>query len=101
MFRSLLVVTAVVLSACGNPSLVDGKNYKTACSLPADCAAVVFGDQCEPCACANAAISTTEKVKYDADHSAALATCGGHAPVLCSPCATQVLTCTSGVCGIQ
>lgn len=101
MIRSLLVLAVVSFAACGAPSTIDGKKYKTECAAPADCAAVFFGDQCGVCACPNAAISSSEKVLYDADRSAAIATCGPRAAVACGPCEDRVLTCTAGVCGLQ
>lgn len=101
MIRSLLVLAAVSFVSCGAPSTIEGTKYKTECAVPADCAAVFFGDQCRLCACSNAAISSSDKVLYDADRSAAIATCGAQPAVACSPCQDRVLTCTAGVCGLQ
>ncbi len=101
MIRSLLVLAVVSFAACGAPSIIDGKKYKTECAAPADCAAVFFGDQCRVCACPNGAISSSDKVQYEADRSAAIATCGPRAAVACGPCEDRVLTCTAGVCGLQ
>jgi hypothetical protein len=100
MFRFLMVVAMVGLS-CGNPALIDGSAYKTSCSTVSDCAAVYFGDQCSMCACPNGAISVSQKVLYEADRSAALATCGARPAVACAACETRALTCESGVCGLK
>lgn len=101
MIRALAIVSFFVLAACGNPNIIDGKSYKTACTVPADCVGVFFGDQCGACACPNAAISSSEKVTYEADRSAAIATCGPRPAIACAPCVDRPTTCTSGVCGIQ
>jgi hypothetical protein len=101
MIRALFVATSLlVLSACGNPNLIDGKAYKTACTTAADCVGVFFGDQCGACACPNAAISTNEKVAYDADRSAAIATCGPRPAIACAACVEKQPACTAGVCGL-
>ncbi len=99
--RAALSILVLVLAACGNPSVIDGKYYKNSCSLPSDCVAVFFGDQCGVCDCGNAAINASDKVTYDADRSAAIATCGPRPAVACAPCQARQLTCTAGVCGIQ
>lgn len=101
MIRLLLVMVSLALAGCGNPTFIDGKQYATACQVPADCAAVFFGDQCSACACPNAAISASQKVTYDADRSGARAACGPQPAIACAECPEVVLTCTSGVCGVQ
>jgi hypothetical protein len=35
MIRALALVSLFVLAACGNPNLIDGKSYKSACAVPA------------------------------------------------------------------
>ena len=98
--RFFLLAFAVLAAACGNPTLIDGKDYSKTCTVPADCAGVFFGNQCEPCGCPNAAIATSAKVTYDADRSAAIAACGPRPAIACGPCQDIVLTCTAGVCGL-
>lgn len=97
----IVLVAASVLAACGDPTLIDGKRYSTACERPAECTAVRFGDQCAPCTCANAAIAVSEKELYEADRTGARQSCGAQPAIACAPCADVTLTCTSGVCGIQ
>lgn len=100
MIRSLLVSLSLLFVACGNPTVIDGKQYKTACVAPSDCAGVFFGDQCAACACPNAAISASEKVMYDSDRSNARSLCGPQPAIACAACADFTLTCTAGVCGL-
>jgi hypothetical protein len=82
-----------LLAACGSPTIIDGKSYANACTASADCVAVFFGTQCEPCACPNAAISTSARVTYEADRSSALATCGSRKEIACGPCEDRQLAC--------
>ena len=98
--RSILLATALLLAACGNPTVIDGKAYSKTCTVASDCVGVFFGDQCSPCGCANDAIATTAKVTYDADRSAAIAACGPRPAIACGPCQDVVLKCTAGACGI-
>lgn len=100
MLRSLLVSLSLLFVACGNPTVIDGKQYKTTCATPSDCAGVFFGDQCSVCACPNAAISSADKVLYDSDHSNARSLCGPQPAIACAECPAFTLTCTAGVCGI-
>lgn len=68
-----LVVLALLFVACGNPAVLDGETSAKDCTDSSDCVGVFLGNQCEPCPCPNAAISTSDKVIYEADRSAALA----------------------------
>lgn len=95
-----IALFVLLLSACGNPAVIDGKAYSTACTTASDCVGVFFGDQCEPCGCPNAAISTGDKITYDADRSAARASCGAREAIACGPCPASVAACTAGVCGL-
>ncbi|MFZ5444809.1 MAG: hypothetical protein ACOZQL_32770 [Myxococcota bacterium] len=97
----VLFASASLLVGCGASTVIDGKQYKTACAAPTDCAAVFFGDQCGVCACPNAAISASDKVLYEADRTAARTQCGPQPAIACGPCQESVLTCTNGACGLQ
>lgn len=100
MIRALLVSASLLFVACGNPTLIDGKQYKTSCTAPTDCAGAFFADQCGACACPNAAISAADKVMYESDRSNARSLCGPQPAIACSQCPDFTLTCTAGVCGI-
>lgn len=91
----------LLLAGCGNPTLIDGKAYSKTCTVASDCVGVFFGNQCEPCGCANAAIATSAKITYDADRSNAIAACGPRPAIACGPCQDKQPTCTSGACGLQ
>jgi hypothetical protein len=78
---------------CGNPTVIDGKAYSTACVFESDCVGVFVGDQCQPCACANAAISTSDKTLYEADRFVARAACEPGAATRCAPCEERRPTC--------
>lgn len=73
-------------SSCGNPTIIDGESYSRACTANADCVAVFFGNQCDPCGCPNTTIATQDEVTYHADRSAALAACGPRPEIACGPC---------------
>ena len=98
--RSILLATALLLAACGNPTVIDGKAYSKTCTVAADCVGVFFGDQCTPCGCPNDAIASTERVNYAADRSAAIAACGPRPAIACAACQDVVLKCTAGACGL-
>jgi hypothetical protein len=98
--RSFLLASALLLAACGNPTVIDGKSYSKTCTLASDCVGVFFGDQCSPCGCANAAVATSAKITYDADRSAAIAACGPRPAIACAACQEVVVKCTADGCGI-
>lgn len=98
--RLFVLCFVLLAAACGNPTVIDGKDYAKSCTVPSDCVGVFFGNQCQPCGCPNAAIATSAKVTYDADRSAAIAACGPRPTILCGPCQDVALTCTAGACGL-
>ncbi len=88
-----LVVLCLLFVACGNPTLLDGKTYSKECTTSSDCVGIFLGNQCEPCACPNAAISTGDKILYEADRSAAIAACGERIAIGCGPCPERRPSC--------
>ena len=94
------LLLTLCLAACGAPTVLDGKAYSKSCTVAADCVAVVFGDQCQPCTCPNAAIASSDKVTYEADRSAARAACGPVSDAVCAACQAMPPVCSAGVCGL-
>jgi len=89
----VIALGSLIFAACGTPTVLEGKSYATSCVTSADCVGVFEGDQCEPCACPNLAIATTDQVTYAADRSAAIAACEQRLTVACAPCAALRPTC--------
>lgn len=95
-----LALLVLLFAGCGNPTVIDGKNYAKSCTVASDCVGVFFGNQCQTCACVNAAISVSDKVTYEADRSDALVACGPRDAIGCAQCAERQPTCTMQVCGL-
>jgi hypothetical protein len=96
MMRALLLFA---LTSCGS-SILDKKAYSQSCAQASDCVPVFLGDVCTVCACANAAVATSSRARYDADAAAARRLCGPQPAIACAPCSQAIATCTNGVCGL-
>lgn len=82
-----LALFAFVLAGCGDPTVIDVNAYSRSCTAPAECSSIFVGNQCEPCACPNAAIRSEEWLVYAADRSAAIAACDSPPVAPCTkPC---------------
>jgi hypothetical protein len=79
----------LLFGACNppDPFSVDARNYAMGCTRDSDCVAVIAGDQCQPCACPNAAIAKSDAVLFEADRSSARAQCDPSSQRTgCEPC---------------
>lgn len=99
--RPALVTLLLALAACGDPTRIDGTNYDRTCGAASDCAAVFFGDQCEVCACPNAALNGADRTRYEADRTQALLSCGPQPAIGCTECPAATVSCTDGTCALQ
>lgn len=101
--RSLVLsVFAVVVSACGTPTVLQAQDYSAACGTQnGECVGVFLGDVCNPCLCNNAAISADQRKIYEADLTGAQRSCGNIAAVSCAPCENKTPVCESNTCKLQ
>ena len=89
-----LVLLTFVLAACGDPTRLEANLYSRACKAPAECTSIFVGNQCEPCACPNAAIRSDEWPVYSADRAAAISACDSPPTAPCNkPCERKRAVC--------
>ena len=105
--RRLVVTATGGASSCTIPPGTGSKpisagEFPQGCSIDDDCAPVVEGNLCQPCACPTGAIAKTAKDAYDAEVRSrqSLCTTRGGTPS-CAPCASRKATCSpAGKCAL-
>lgn len=102
---SWVLTLALALTACEPVKVtLESSGYATTCTAATDCTPVYFGQLCGPCgACPNAAISTSERARYDAELKRQSDTCPprtGPQPA-CAACLQPVTVCDAGTCQLE
>jgi len=72
-------------------------DYSRSCTQPSDCVAVYVGAVCNPCFCPNAAITVSDKSRYDTTWSERRSQCTLE-QVECAACAPSYTRCTNNQC---
>jgi hypothetical protein len=101
-----LIASLFVIVACsgggsssgGSSGSISTSSYSKTCAVDADCKAVVEGDVCEVCACANAAIAQSDAQRYQSDRAALAQSCPDRGRIQCGPCAQPSAICNAGSC---
>jgi hypothetical protein len=104
-----LAVLALVLVGCSSsssssssPPPMRASDYDQSCTAPSDCSVVTEGDVCDCPGCGNAAVRSSELMRYQSDYAARTQQCpsGTRIPCPALACIESLATCVAGKCGV-